>query len=72
MIHRDVKPSNVMKDTSSTHSFARDPVCDMLVDTATATLTSVYMGRAVYLCAPGCKWAFDKNPSEYEAKLAAG
>lgn len=45
--------------------YAKDPVCDMLVDVATAKLTSEYHGATVYFCAPGCKIAFDKDPERY-------
>jgi YHS domain-containing protein len=45
--------------------YAKDPVCDMLVDIATAKLTSDYHGEKVYFCAPGCKRAFDKDPEHY-------
>jgi YHS domain-containing protein len=45
--------------------YAKDPVCDMLVDVATAQLTSVYHGETVYFCAPACKRAFDRDPERY-------
>ena len=50
---------------SSHKQYAKDPVCDMLVDVATARLTSEYHGEMVYFCAPGCKRAFDKDPERY-------
>ena len=50
---------------SSFKQYAKDPVCDMLVDVATAKLTSEYHGETVYFCAPGCKRAFDKDPERY-------
>lgn len=50
---------------SSTRQYAKDPVCDMLVDTATTTLTSEYHGEKVYFCAAGCKRAFDKDPERF-------
>lgn len=50
---------------SSHKQYAKDPVCDMLVDVATAKLTSAYHGETVYFCAPGCKRAFDKDPERY-------
>jgi YHS domain-containing protein len=45
--------------------YAKDPICDMLVDVKTAKLTSLYHGETVYFCAPGCKIAFDKDPERY-------
>ncbi len=50
---------------SSVAQYAKDPVCDMLVDIATAKLTSDYHGERVYFCAAGCKRAFDKDPERY-------
>lgn len=50
---------------SSFKRYAKDPVCDMLVDVATAKLTSEYHGETVYFCAAGCKRAFDKDPERY-------
>lgn len=50
---------------SSFKRYAKDPVCDMLVDVATAKLTSEYHGEIVYFCAAGCKRAFDKDPERY-------
>jgi YHS domain-containing protein len=50
---------------SAIKQWATDPVCDMLVDVATARLTSLYQGETVYFCAVGCKRAFDKNPERY-------
>lgn len=44
---------------------ARDPVCGMMVDTATAQHKSEYKGTTYYFCAPGCKTAFDRNPEQY-------
>ena len=45
--------------------YAKDPVCDMLVDVATAKLTSTYRGELVYFCAIGCKRDFDEDPEPY-------
>jgi YHS domain-containing protein len=50
---------------AATARYAKDPVCDMVVDIATAKLTSLYHGETVYFCAPGCKRAFDKDPERY-------
>lgn len=46
---------------------AIDPVCKMDVDEKTAKLTSEYMGKKYYFCAPGCKKAFDDTPEKYLA-----
>lgn len=44
---------------------ARDVVCGMEVDEATAEWTSEYKGVMYYFCAPGCKSSFDKDPEKY-------
>jgi YHS domain-containing protein len=44
---------------------ARDPVCGMTVNEATATETSEYQGKTYYFCAPGCKGEFDAHPEQY-------
>lgn len=49
---------------------ARDPVCGMYVDTATAKYQSSFEGRTYYFCAPGCKRTFDANPAHYAESRA--
>ncbi len=44
---------------------AKDPVCGMNVDEATAAATSEHEGKTYYFCAPGCKAAFDRDPDKY-------
>jgi xanthine dehydrogenase accessory factor len=44
---------------------ARDPVCGMMVEIATAHFTSEYAGAMYYFCASGCKRSFDKEPQKY-------
>ena len=44
---------------------ARDPVCGMTVEIATAHFTSEYNGKTYYFCAAGCKRSFDKEPGKY-------
>lgn len=44
---------------------AKDPVCGMMVDIATAQHKSEYKGKTYYFCAAGCKTAFDRNPEQY-------
>ena len=55
----------VLVRSSAGKRYAKDPVCDMLVDVATATLTSAYHGELVYFCAPGCKLDFDEDPARF-------
>lgn len=50
-----------------------DPVCDMTVDVdeqRAKGLTSEVGGETYAFCGPGCKRAFDKEPSTYTAKVA--
>jgi YHS domain-containing protein len=49
----------------SAKQFAKDPVCNVMVDIATAKLTSNYHGATVYFCAAGCKRVFDNDPERY-------
>jgi Cu+-exporting ATPase len=44
---------------------AKDPVCGMEVDPATAQHKSDHDGRTYYFCAPGCKKAFEGDPGKY-------
>ena len=44
---------------------ARDPVCGMTVDEATAKFTSEYNGETYYFCNQRCKTAFDKAPERF-------
>lgn len=45
-----------------------DPVCKMEIDSNKAPAKSVYQGKTIYFCAPGCKEAFDKDPQKYAGK----
>jgi YHS domain-containing protein len=44
---------------------AKDPVCGMDVDEATAEHKAEYKGKTYYFCAPRCKAEFEKNPEKY-------
>ncbi|HET9921574.1 MAG TPA: XdhC family protein [Ktedonobacteraceae bacterium] len=52
-------PANTLPET------ALDPVCGMIVETATARHRSTYDGREFYFCCPACKRLFERNPQEY-------
>jgi YHS domain-containing protein len=47
---------------------ARDLVCGMEVDEASAKFKTDYRGKTYYFCAPGCKKAFENNPGKYLKK----
>jgi YHS domain-containing protein len=54
---------------------AKDPVCGMSVDKATAKWTYDYKGTTYYFCGESCKTRFAKEPEKFlaaEAKPAAG
>ena len=44
---------------------AKDPVCGMDVDEATARHTAEHQGQTYYFCAPGCKKAFEAETGKY-------
>jgi xanthine dehydrogenase accessory factor len=48
---------------------AKDPICGMIVDGATARFRSELSGRAVYFCCRHCKEMFDQDPERYRAAL---
>jgi xanthine dehydrogenase accessory factor len=47
---------------------AIDPVCNMMVDVATAHYTIEYAGQTYYFCSAGCKRSFEKEPDRYLVK----
>lgn len=49
---------------------AIDPVCQMEVDVATAKWIAEHQGETYYFCAPGCRTAFEKDPSTFLASEA--
>ncbi|MEO5584560.1 MAG: YHS domain-containing protein, partial [Flavobacteriales bacterium] len=54
--------------TGHSHSdehLAKDPVCGMDVDPATAKYSSEYKGTTYYFCMAGCKTKFDADPAKY-------
>jgi xanthine dehydrogenase accessory factor len=44
---------------------ARDPVCGMSVEIATARHISVYNGDTYYFCCPACKRTFEREPASF-------
>jgi xanthine dehydrogenase accessory factor len=46
---------------------AKDPICGMTVETATARYQSDWAGRSVYFCCLRCKELFDADPQRYAA-----
>jgi Cu+-exporting ATPase len=50
---------------------AKDPVCGMTVDPATAKHTHVHDGTTYYFCAARCREKFIADPANYLARLAS-
>jgi xanthine dehydrogenase accessory factor len=50
-------------DPASTAGTAVDPVCGMTVATVPASLHTEHAGRTVWFCGPGCRRAFESEPS---------
>jgi len=44
---------------------ARDVVCGMSVDPATAGASAHFEGETYYFCCAGCKRAFERDPGKY-------
>lgn len=51
---------------------ARDPVCDMVVDVATAQHRSIFQGQTYYFCSAECRQTFEANPAYYAVRAARG
>lgn len=47
---------------------AKDPVCGMQVDEASAPARSERGGKTYYFCSEACKATFDKHPERYTSK----
>ncbi|HEY2912679.1 MAG TPA: heavy metal translocating P-type ATPase [Candidatus Angelobacter sp.] len=60
---------NPEKTTSekATRPLAKDPVCNMNVDPATAAGSSEYRGQTYYFCSLGCVKRFNGDPEKYLA-----
>lgn len=64
----NVTPDTALSSGANTPAItgtAIDPVCDMIVEVATARHHSTYDGREFYFCCPACKRSFERNPQEY-------
>jgi len=56
---------------SASATEARDPICGMLVEVATAKYRSEVSGQPVYFCCRQCKETFDRNSERHRADLGA-
>lgn len=68
---RSDKPLGADKEPASAavRFDAKDPICGMTVDGATARFRSEFSGRTVYFCCRHCKEMFDQDPERYRAAL---
>jgi len=48
---------------------AKDPICGMIVEMATARYTSLYEDETYYFCCAGCKQKFDREPEKYKEQV---
>ena len=58
-------------DAPAANQDAKDPVCGMSVNSASAKYKSEYQGASVYFCCAGCKQSFDQQPEKYAAALSS-
>jgi len=54
-----------LKNSSNTAALAKDPVCGMNINTATAKYTHAHDGKNYYFCCGRCVEKFKSNPGEY-------
>jgi xanthine dehydrogenase accessory factor len=53
---------------SQTPAEAIDPICNMMVNIATAHYKTEYAGQTYYFCSAGCQRSFEKEPDRYLVK----
>ncbi len=72
--HRAAEPVAAAEMAAATFATAlaeaKDPICGMTVEVATARHQSDWAGRSVYFCCRHCKETFDAEPARYAAALA--
>ena len=52
-------------DMNTSSTMAKDPVCGMDVDPATAQHKAEYNGQTFYFCSRGCMLDFQDDPEKY-------
>jgi YHS domain-containing protein len=52
-------------ESNATGTVARDPVCGMDVEIASAQNTTEYQGQTYYFCSRGCMLDFQDDPEKY-------
>jgi xanthine dehydrogenase accessory factor len=66
---RSAKGVSADAEVGAAPAEARDPICGMLVEVATARYRSEAAGRVVYFCCPQCQETFDRDPERHLAGL---
>ena len=59
------KPQSAGLQLPVLNTQARDPICGMMVDTATAKYKTEYQGKWFYFCCGGCLQKFSAKPQEF-------
>ena len=62
----EARPSETSrKEVKPVAEKVKDPVCGMEIEPKQAAAKTQYQGKTYYFCSPGCKVAFEKNPTQY-------
>jgi xanthine dehydrogenase accessory factor len=61
----NVTPNDPKPNNTDSSSQARDPICGMTVNTATAKYKTEYQGKAYYFCCGSCLQKFSAKPQEF-------
>lgn len=62
-----VSPIPIASADTRFEQIAKDPICGMMVDLATARHTAQYNDKTYYFCCGGCRESFQGNPEQYLA-----
>jgi YHS domain-containing protein len=54
---------------SKTETVAEQTTCPIMGSPVKQSVFTVYQGKKVYFCCPGCDKAFNKNPEKYASNL---
>jgi Cu(I)/Ag(I) efflux system membrane fusion protein len=63
------KPSMMSPQAEKSPAATEQTICPVMGGTINKDVFTVYKGKQVYFCCPGCKPEFEKNPEKYLAKL---
>jgi xanthine dehydrogenase accessory factor len=65
LVPNHLTPNSPTPNNSTSGSEARDPICGMMVNTATAKYKTEYQGKWFYFCCGGCLQKFSAKPQEF-------